>query len=282
MSPWFLRDPSPALTDLLALPTSTLDKPLTFQCTPGKLTTLGKLHQFPLEIIVAIFDQIDRLQGACSSCVANALLCTLGQRRLEELRSSARPQNRDLPPGLLTAKEFREAEAWAPEELGGESSLFSVASRAYDRGGFRFPDSSDLLHTFRAAVPRAELGKFEEMACIRPTYAEEKDWVLCNLSKKEYLTGLPANGPYVQGKTGLGAAVVSQIGWSSDASCGFKHDAHFHKGPWAGDRFKITTMDRFPDVESWKDASERVVSEIAQIWEGEHGDKWRSMLMHDP
>ena len=47
------------------------------------------------------------------------------------------------------------------------------------------------------------------------------------------------------------------------------------RGPWAGDRFEITTSDRMLKRVEWHDISDKVVEILDKIWKSEYGDDWK-------
>ena len=58
-----------------------------------------------------------------------------------------------------------------------------------------------------------------------------------------------------------------------------------HRGVWAGHRFDITTLDRHEQemagVIEWKDVSEEIVYEVAEIWERAFGADWRNYIQQE-
>ncbi|KAI0334945.1 hypothetical protein GY45DRAFT_966156 [Cubamyces sp. BRFM 1775] len=90
--------------------------------------------------------------------------------------------------------------------------------------------------------------------------------VLCNVSKREFVRrdALPKVPTFRE--VTLAHALIVQVLWSPDPSCGFRvadeYDERISRGPWAGDRFCVTTMATMPELapgmEGWRDVSEEV------------------------
>lgn len=112
----------------------------------------------------------------------------------------------------------------------------------------------------------------EDILELETLCAEEL--VLCNLTKREYADGaeavrrvkheeLASDVSYM-----LGAILRCRICWSWDDSIAMARNPYdIHKGVWAGDRFEVTTKDRFmASVEKtqkeWKDVTKEVVKEV--------------------
>lgn len=74
-------------------------------------------------------------------------------------------------------------------------------------------------------------------------------------------------------KVTLGHVVLSRICWSSDPGVAMPYEGGIHQGVWAGDRFRITTLDRLPTPlcgGEWKDMSEDVCKELTEIWKANY------------
>ncbi len=129
------------------------------------------------------------------------------------------------------------------------------------------------------------------MTQIFPTH--RKDWALVNLSKMEYVTASAmatlsqhANDvqpwlPYC--RADLGHALLARICWASEDCTGLERNpTRVDRGPWAGDRFCITTLDRLAKPSrgepQWKDVSRPVVRDVRKIFETMYGDKADKVL----
>ncbi|EJD54144.1 hypothetical protein AURDEDRAFT_180473 [Auricularia subglabra TFB-10046 SS5] len=105
-----------------------------------------------------------------------------------------------------------------------------------------------------------------EMAC--PT--------LRNLCKREYaredvLKRSQEEGDHERQFKGLsiGDLAAFRICWSSDDSVSMLAPG-ISRGPWAGDRFDIVDFEH-ADLQGWKDVSEELVEEVAEIYAAEWG-----------
>lgn len=120
-----------------------------------------------------------------------------------------------------------------------------------------------------------------------PKYESSHPWVLCNISKGEYirasviaaLTDMDESKPFISTQRGgtinLGYALLSQICWSSDPSTSMRYDSGLCRGRWAGDRFEVTSMDKLDPQIAWKDISKRVARLLKNILKSEHGENWK-------
>lgn len=116
-------------------------------------------------------------------------------------------------------------------------------------------------------------------------YDLNRDWVLCNLTKREYIradtiaeatqTTNNRAGPFIGKRLNLGNVLVTRICWSSDSSIDLPYEGDITRGVWAGDRFEITTTDRIKDMDMWKDVSDDVVKEIEAIWGASCTGNWK-------
>ena len=76
---------------------------------------------------------------------------------------------------------------------------------------------------------------------------------------------IPIKPEYIHGPNidvlGFGEVIWSRICWSTEAHSN-DFEAGFYRGPWAGYRFDITTLDRHNQGalkgSEWKDASEEI------------------------
>lgn len=104
---------------------------------------------------------------------------------------------------------------------------------------------------------------------IAPYYGPPSgEWVLCNLSKREYIRERAArddSGELI--RWDLGRVLLPRICWSSvPIGIAGNGSSPPRRGPWAGDRFEITTIERLQEPNDWKDISEEVVQEFITFW----------------
>ncbi|KIP02997.1 hypothetical protein PHLGIDRAFT_269125 [Phlebiopsis gigantea 11061_1 CR5-6] len=105
--------------------------------------------------------------------------------------------------------------------------------------------------------------------------------VLCNLSKGVYVRGdavadlhkklaLPLARPGLALTVGIAfdQVLLSQICWSSDSNCSMDCDMQrLTRGPWAGDEFEITWLDKMRDDITWSDVTDVVLAWVEELWE---------------
>ncbi|KZT12296.1 uncharacterized protein LAESUDRAFT_174126 [Laetiporus sulphureus 93-53] len=144
-----------------------------------------------------------------------------------------------------------------------------------------YPDdgkSACALHTALPPSAKVILNFAYRPSFSRPVVeqgATEPVWVLCNISKLLYvrvnaiaaLSNSATEGPKVHGRIGLEHLLVLQILWASDCSVKAMH-RNIHQGPWVGDRFAFTTMDRIGEYANsdWTDWSTEAVLLVRNIW----------------
>ncbi|RPD58378.1 hypothetical protein L227DRAFT_654768 [Lentinus tigrinus ALCF2SS1-6] len=121
-------------------------------------------------------------------------------------------------------------------------------------------------------------------AAVSVTYPHRDNWALFNVTKKVYvrasalaeLAGKPADEqPFLPNcRVDLGHALLLRIAWSYDDSVALQTDIDIHRGPWAGDRFFISTMDRPAPwynsdflLKGWTDVSDEIVKDLKEIYE---------------
>ncbi|KAI0758182.1 hypothetical protein C8Q74DRAFT_1373214 [Fomes fomentarius] len=93
--------------------------------------------------------------------------------------------------------------------------------------------------------------------------------VVCNLSKREYICTERLD-PSMH--LGVEHALLSQICWSDDQDvsmiCSKQVAQQLVHGPWAGDKFCVTTLESMPSAEGreWKDVSARANKLLHHLW----------------
>ncbi|KIM86342.1 hypothetical protein PILCRDRAFT_86545 [Piloderma croceum F 1598] len=75
---------------------------------------------------------------------------------------------------------------------------------------------------------------------------------------------------------GFGEVVLSRICWSAEYYGPHRtYSGNHHKGPWAGNRFDISTVEMVEFKGSqWVDVSDEVSAEMNRIWRSEYGQQW--------
>ena len=200
----------------------------------------------------------------------------------------------DLPAALLNDQEraIIDAKINQGEYAGyGGIELLNPGSPRLYRGAFVYYDS--YLKTFNSDADREAF-----KAVVGVAFPSKRtDWVLCNSTKKEYvrasaiakLSGKPRDAqPFLPHcKLDLGHALLSRICWSSEELVNTPPKLKVHRGSWVGDRFCITTMERWggpaegEERWEWKDVSNQVVKDLVQIYRKQLGKGWLEEIEGD-
>ncbi|KAI0647201.1 hypothetical protein C8Q79DRAFT_958195 [Trametes meyenii] len=141
----------------------------------------------------------------------------------------------------------------------------------------------------RKSPPR-QFCEMDERICgslLRPHYPAHTDWVVCNWNKFHYVRAQAiadlcerpnAIQPFLHGcPVKLWHVVLSQICWASEGCIAMPVNVNLnwdlHRGPWAGDVFTITTLERLSNEEKarFEDVSMRVVQDLTAVFRSEYG-----------
>lgn len=126
-------------------------------------------------------------------------------------------------------------------------------------------------------------------------YPPELEWILCNITKRVCVTAKgitertgvsPRWGPFFKAPVNFALILMLKITWSTDDNLSMNYQGGIHQGPWACDRFEITTMDRLDQVKpvhdgvktDWKDVSKEVMEEIVEIAKAEIGVEYERIV----
>lgn len=112
---------------------------------------------------------------------------------------------------------------------------------------------------------------------IKPHCVYNGRWVLCNLSKLQYV-----RADIVMENVGnalhLGDILLFQIGWSTGSYIGPQYEGSLHDGARAGDRFHITTMDvvngSLRKMGEWQDVTRDLMERVVGMWRAVYGPEW--------
>ncbi|CAL1697005.1 unnamed protein product [Somion occarium] len=298
---------------------------------PPQRNTLGRLELFPDEVLLCIFDHIHKQEDVASLSLTSRYVYNIGyevlQRRyMTDTASWAGcrlvcigyyAEFNDLPPGVFTSQELdemkdRRRETWNPKSR----KVFTLQDSLLNRPkrpmttrmgpGISLDAYDHLSMTFCGAQTDLEYQKELKLARTglpylgrpQPTYASDYPWLLCNLSKLQFIrldaiTRLhgrkldPDKGPFQPGRCSfgrgfsIGMLLVSRICWSTDSTASLAYKGNIHRGVWVGDRFEITTTDRMQTARSgqeWRDVTDEVLNEGIEIWKAEYGKNWREKL----
>ncbi|KAI0083571.1 hypothetical protein BDY19DRAFT_910510 [Irpex rosettiformis] len=278
------------------------------QVTHRSASPESKLLCLPDELLSMIFKYMTGLADAVCLCMADDRMFAIGFPRVIELQASAyanwagdhvlcmgdNTDDNDLPESIQgTVDDY--LEEWWEEYL---------LSEDYGRSLDAYLNVKDLVQKVETGFYTEEhvrsnrsLGSwppkgfkstkdwylYKEM--IQPKYELLHPWVLCNLSKGKYvradvvaaLTGekLSESEPFISGGIDLGHALLSQICWLSVGSIAMSYDDNLHCGPWAGDQFEVTSMDKLDLKTTWEDVSDDIAKILVKIWESEYGADWK-------
>ncbi|EED79920.1 predicted protein [Postia placenta Mad-698-R] len=263
--------PHPAPDSVLAK-----HKPYVRTMETGK--ALGRLD-LPGEILHFIFDNITSFQDALFLTLATPLLEPFGHQRMYELICLCQQRwkgdriiclgdyarDDDLPEGLLSETELQELQDKQLDIYGLITETYQEV--AYSPKAYWLPP-----YDVWSCLPKRELKFYlsisnEEPNCHYLGKAKVHYWVLCNLTKQEYVredsiaahSNETPDGPLPPRSIGLGNVLLSLICWSWDDSIAMRYDGDLHR-----DRLS-------PPLASggWRDISEPVVARLVANWEWE-------------
>lgn len=256
-------------------------KPYVRTAETGK--ALGRLD-LPGEMLHRIFDNITSFQDVLFLTLASPLLEPFGHQRMYELICLCQQRwkgdriiclgdyarDDDLPKGLWSETELEELQ---DKKL----DVYRFKQIEYSPKAYWRPRHDALL---RLSPKESEV--YKSIALERPNFrhddnAKERQWVLCNLSKQQYVRAdalaahskATPDGPFIPRSLGLGNVLLSLICWSSDPSISMHFNDDLTRGAWAGNRFEVTTLDRLsPPLASgsWRDVSRPVVARLVASW----------------
>lgn len=256
----------------------------------------SKLLKCPAEILSIVFEEVEELADAVCLCLADGHLFSIGFPRaveLQKLSIACWAEDRVICLGGYTKDDdYPESiqpvvnayiKRWPPrkEEADYKSYFSNLAWTRFTKNGFcTFVGEYRCEDDFDTDLSRPDASAYWDL--FSPEYDSEQPWVLCNVSKGEYvraeavatLTGREHKGPFIEAPINLGHALLSRICWSSDPSISMSYDKDLHRGPWAGDRVAVTALDRLKFGIEWKDVSKEVVDVLCDIWESEYGSSW--------
>ncbi|KAM5442140.1 hypothetical protein MferCBS31731_002970 [Microsporum ferrugineum] len=201
------------------------------------------------------------------------------------------------PQGLLSSKDVRELqegldvdelEDGLPDECANKPiNLYDVAFnryRVYRSDGGSFP--SKLLHICLEYIHKDPCPD-DMLGVSHPTlsdfYPKSQEWVLRNLTTREFVlpTAVALQKKHIKGPLinvlGFGEVILSRVCWSTDdfTSMGWEG---IHRGVWAGHSLDIVPSTYLDSGGPWKDISDEVSREIAEIWKSEYGEDWRNVI----
>ncbi|KAI0042903.1 hypothetical protein FA95DRAFT_1563843 [Auriscalpium vulgare] len=257
-------------------------------------TSLGALA-LPTDIILMIFHELEDWVDAMCLCVAHPILEVIGSPHADALGLAWQApwighrlvcvgdyaRTDDLPDGMLTEEETQEL------RTGDADSDYRPTLYGADyKSVYLYEVHRVIGYWDMNSRDRAKLRELFD-----PSY-DNDEWVLCNLSKQEFVlsrtikdfTGDNTKGLFGTTQIGLGTVLLSRICWSSDEGGTTYYDdedLHIHRGAWAGDRFRVTSVEKFEETENradWADVGAQVVAVIAAICRYNIGKDWRNTI----
>ena len=246
----------------------------------------------PDDALLHIFDQIGSFRDATNLCLTNSRILSLGLRRIERLyRSTLAPWSGDRtiavrakfrlprpePSAGLTPHQSTHPSIAEPDVLCPGGALYAhFESQEPDR-------PAGLLEGFTPFKPTSDpnASLFKVMHCspgfkwqrfggvFLYSYPVTVPWVMCNLTKREYLIArdIESHLP-LRKKEAFGInrdELAAQMRGDHDSNLDvalrnvyWSMDVH---GPWAGDRISIVTLERaqsrYEDWPQWKEITRK-------------------------
>ena len=259
--------------------------------------------ELPVEILHMIFNEVETFDDVLWLCLVHERLGAVGERYINRsildlvapwageriVCLGEETTDDDFPPQLQS-----DVAAW--KDAAAKSNYESVAPFLENTlgdpacGGLQGLQSflvRYLSKTLRTGFSEADHDKIEQLVECFHTFCDTEryriiggDGVLCNLSRGEYInmravTAFNERLPTEDAHWYLGPCdveishvLLSKICWSSYPTSSTDAEAgRLDRGPWAGDRFEITTMDRMREGFSWKDVTEESFELIKDLWE---------------
>ncbi|KAF3484336.1 uncharacterized protein GIQ15_03660 [Arthroderma uncinatum] len=272
-----------------------------------------RLLEVPVEISRIIFDSLDvtsvfllgltcqRLWVIAKSVIERHFAAYLGAWAGTPIvcvgDGTCRGRNVTYPQGLLLPEDIDELqEGLNLDELeddlldefaGRPVNLYDIADTRYDiieDHGVSFPQ--DLLGValdFTHKYPRP--ADILRVANPEPSYfyPANQDWVLRNLTTQEFVrpTAIALHKSHIRGpfidKLGYGEVILSRICWSTDDFTSMTGEG-IHQGVWAGHALDIVPSTYLDSGGPWKDISDEVAEDVAEIWKSEYGEDWRNHI----
>jgi hypothetical protein len=252
-------------------------------------SSLGRFR-LATELTSMIFKEIDDLDDAIMLGLAHDTLMVIGWERIRALAVQHRAPwaggriicvgdyGTDLPEGVMSEEEQKEMYEEAYDESEPEIqtqteqtkpfNLYEISSTIFSNAESR----SSMDYQRRWKLSREENLVIRRIDNKEEGYYWEGGWVLMNLSKQQYVKSTVASSilPSMKATDAgcFGQLILSRICWSTDDSCSMYYEGPLHRGPWAGDRFRIVTLDVFErrtSGEEWKDVSTEAAEWLKEI-----------------
>ena len=253
--------------------------------TPGSSSAdsihLGQtshLARLPTELLQRIFNMLEDVIDAISLCVTCKCLLSVGHRACSDWISRITGPNagdriiciRDYRLGGIPAATKQNSTAWTYERTSENQGLIDLVG-VYESLNAEVENQLPMVSTNKCSqvdyllesAPIEKLSQIEYLLFdrfINPSENPESLWVLCNLSKRQYVCAGRS-----QSLASLGEILVSQTFWSPDPHTR-TWDGAGERGDWVSDRFEITTLDRLKGgPESWMNVGKKLRIKLSEI-----------------
>ncbi|KAL1996210.1 hypothetical protein VTN49DRAFT_262 [Thermomyces lanuginosus] len=187
--------------------------------------------------------------------------------------------------------EKHEKEDGKDEKFHSLITLYGAAlSRFFARDFFSIDPSGDLQSLYWRYIdehplmlPEASEIAFLDFNSFFPT---NKTWILRNLTTREFVVSNSIalkkeyiHGPFIQG-LGFYEVILMRICLTTSPNLSIHNKHNIHQGKWAGHSLDIVPIDDLENEDgSWKDISDEIAREIAEVWEENMGRNWRQHVM---
>lgn len=271
------------------------------------------LFKLPYEVLEMVFFHIDEATDLIAFLMSNRTLYGIGYNYVQQWLCDTVAcscgnriiclgdncySDEGLPSGIL-AEDLEQMTAW---NEGGHRDSEDEDTPTY--GSFAIETFSEVIPNFLANLRRDKqlrpsnrgwsgewYDAFRDV--IEVEYPSEKKWVLCNLTKREYVTaeaieertGYGSQGPFSSAPINLTEILMFWVCYSKDPGTSIAYPG-LHEGPWAADRIEITTMDRLPLLKTvkggvekdWEDVSKEVISKLIEVARVEFPNRWEEVV----
>lgn len=208
-----------------------------------------------------------------SPCVGSRIICLGDLVKIDDLPDTITSQERkEMQMWQITQAKPRNFYSYAHETFPRTDSALFAAWRYVTKRWVRYCEEDVRMTEGLWYDALKDILKLDE--------PDQGSLVLCNLTKQEYVDGAEATrivkreGFSSDTQSLLGNILRCRICWSSTDSRSMAFNSSgIRRGVWAGDRFEVTTMDRFVALigetqQVWKDATQDGANEVMGLWKG--------------
>ncbi|KAI0338654.1 hypothetical protein BDW22DRAFT_1432448 [Trametopsis cervina] len=252
----------------------------------------SNLLRLPNELLRMVFLMIgpEYLWDAVSLCLADGRLLDIGYNEVQKLKLLYADYAGDRS-GQRT-KVLPQAGNGCQEDYNSDDKNFTTYELRHAYKKLRsHPFNYDMDWRWPFSLSPDEVRAARKLKY--PLYESPQPWVLCNITKGVYvrvdalakLEELECGAtPFLKGGVRLDQVLLSQISWNLNGSLDMLYEyeqeggSELHRGPWAGDQFVVTTIERMKKNMEWRDTSTEVVDLLEKICLAEYGDDWRNAM----